>query len=89
MWKRQLDNIDVDEQRGLPVGKWWETTIFQHMAWRHLLNGGALRAGDYVALHGALLSALQPNTNELRLKWEPLMDCVGVATSPRCNEVGF
>ena len=32
------------------------------MAFTHLLNGGALRAGDFSALHGALLTEMQPNT---------------------------
>jgi hypothetical protein len=77
LWKRELDYIRADTERGWANDKIRELPVFQQMAWTHLLNGGALRAGDFTALHGALLSALQPNTYALAKKWQKLMDCVG------------
>lgn len=86
LWKRELNNIDADTQRGWSTNHLWDPTIFQQMAWTHLLNGGALRAGDFTALHGSLLSALQPNTYALAKKWQGYMRCVGTAAKkdPTC-----
>jgi hypothetical protein len=58
------------------------------MAWTHLLNGGALRAGDFTALHGSLLTGLQPNTFALVKKWQKLMDCF-IEPKPDCTFVGY
>ena len=69
LWKREADLV-----RHYP-DHLTEPTVFQQMAFNHLLNGGALRAGDFTALHGALLSALQPNTYALAKRWQHLMDC--------------
>ena len=69
LWKREADLV-----RHYP-DHLTEPTVFQQMAFNHLLNGGALRAGDFTALHGALLSALQPNTDALAKRWQHLMDC--------------
>jgi hypothetical protein len=63
-----------------------EPTVFQKMAYAHLRDGGALRAGDFVALHGSLLSASQPNTYALAKKWQGLMKCVGDYPGPECRE---
>ena len=81
LWKRETDNLLrwPDRLAG--------PTIFQQMAFAHLLKGGALRAGDFTALHGALLSALQPNSYALARKWERVMDCIGHNAVPEC--VGF
>jgi hypothetical protein len=59
------------------------------MAFTHLLNGGALRAGDFSALHGALLTEMQPNTFKLAEKWERIMDCVGVSAKRDRHCVGY
>jgi hypothetical protein len=40
------------------------------LAFAHLLAGHALRRGDVMALHGVLLSALQPNTAALAQYWQ-------------------
>jgi len=66
-----------------------EPTPHQRMAIGHLLDGGALRAGDFTVLHGSLLSALQPDTYALAKAWQKVMDCVGLETknNPAC--VGY
>jgi hypothetical protein len=87
LWKRELNNITADTQRGWPTNKIWDITVFQQMAWTHLLNGGALRAGDFTVLHGSLLSALQPNTYALAKKWQKIMDCIGPDKDAQC--VGY
>ena len=89
LWRREADLIHTDFERGLPNNTIREPTVFQQMAFAHLLNGGALRAGDFTALHGALLTALQPNTNTLHLQWEKLMDCVGIHKERRCTFAGY
>ena len=50
LWKREANNIQTDTERGWRTNKIWELTVFQQMAFAHLLNGGALRAGDFTAL---------------------------------------
>ena len=82
LWRREADYIHTDFERGLPNNTIREPAVFMQMAFTHLLNGGKLRAGDFTALHGALLTALQPDTNALRLQWEKLMDCVGTQKGP-------
>jgi hypothetical protein len=89
LWKRELDYIYDEFQRGRPVNKIWEPDIGMQMALGHLLDGGKLRTGDITALRGALQTARQPNTNALRLKWEKLMDCVGTRIEPHCIFAGF
>ena len=89
LWKHEADLIRTDFERGLPNNTIREPTVFQQMAFTHLINGGSLRAGDFTALHGALLTALQPNTNALRLQWEKLMDCVGINKASWCTFKGF
>jgi hypothetical protein len=90
LWKRLANNINTDIERGWDTNHMWETTIFQQMAFTHLLNGGSLRAGDFVALHGSLLSALQPNTYALAKKWQGFMRCVGISAKkdPACVSPG-
>lgn len=81
---READYIHTDFERGWPNNKIREPTVMQQMAWTHLLNGGSLRAGDFTALHGSLLTALQPNTFALAQKRERLMDCVGNSKTQEC-----
>jgi len=97
LWKREANNIEFVMTHANAGGEGWqrelhkpfEPAIFQQMAWTHLLNGGALRAGDFTALHGALLSALQPNTYALAKKWQKLMDCVGINKAAWCSDRGY
>ena len=44
------------------------------MAYAHVMRGGKLRIGDIVALHGAVLSALRPDTYALAKKWQALLE---------------
>jgi hypothetical protein len=89
IWKREANNIQFQFGHEWPVNKVFEAAIFQQMAWTHLLNGGALRAGDFTALHGALLSALQPNTYAMAKKWQGYMKCVGIAAKKDPTCVGY
>jgi hypothetical protein len=71
----------IDEFQAVREGVWSAEgyrgkrypTVIQQMAIAHLMAGGALRAGDVVALHGSLLGALQPNTYGLAKKWQQMM----------------
>jgi hypothetical protein len=97
LWKREANNIDFVMTHANAGGEGWkrelhkpfEPTVFQQMAWTHLLNGGALRAGDFTVLHGALLSALQPNTYALAKKWQGYMRCIGGAAKKDPSCVGY
>lgn len=88
LWKREATNL---RDRPDLYGQLSGPTVFQQMSFTHLLNGGALRAGDFTVLHGSLLTALQPNTFALAKKWQKIMDCVGPveARAPRCKTVGY
>ena len=44
------------------------------MAYAHVSRGGKLRIGDIVALHGAVLSALRPDTYALAKRWQALLE---------------
>lgn len=44
------------------------------MAYAHVTHGGKLRIGDIVALHGAVLSALRPDTYALAKRWQALLE---------------
>jgi len=68
-----------------------EPTLFMKIAYAHLMAGNPLRAGDFVALHGVLLSALQPNTYGMAKKWQRLMNCVSLIAknNPDCKSVGY
>lgn len=89
LWRRQADLIRTDFERGGPNSVLRQPSIFMQMAFTHLLDGGALRAGDFTALHGALLTGMQPNTFALAQKWEGLMKCIGITAkkAPAC--VGY
>jgi hypothetical protein len=93
MWKRELNDFIASAQRSADKPENWPLRTFfyprphQNMALFHLLTEhGALRAGDFTALHGSLLSALQPNTYALAKEWQGYMTCVGVGAknSPDC-----
>lgn len=64
LWKRETEEL----QHGPPrIG---EPGLFMRLAFAHLLAGNPLRRGDVMVLHGALLSALQPNTAALTQHWQ-------------------
>jgi len=67
LWKRETEEL----QHGAPrIG---EPDLFMRIAFAHLLQGKPLRRGDVIALHGVLLSALQPNTYALAKHWQWLV----------------
>lgn len=89
IWNRELSNIIAARERDLPP----EIQIpepHQQMAFDYLQKGGPLRGGDFTALHGSLLSALQPDTYTMAKKWQGLLQC---ATSEQddssCVEYGY
>ena len=67
MFRRQQQEAQV-ERSGV-------VTLDPHMAmaYAHVTRGGKLRVGDIVALHGAVLSALRPDTYALAKKWQALL----------------
>jgi hypothetical protein len=95
LWKRELNNIIANEQRREKHPENWPFMTFQaprphqQMAFAHLLAGGALRAGDFTALHGSLLSALQPNTYALAKEWQDRMKCVVIGGKDSEDCVGY
>ena len=89
LWRREANYIKTDFERGWPNNVLRLPRPAQQMAFTHLLNGGALRAGDFTALHGSLLTGMQPNTFALSQKWEKLMDCVGISKAPWCSFAGY
>jgi len=67
LWKREMEEL----QRG--PARIEEPGLFMKLAFAHLLAGQPLRRGDVIALHGVLLSALQPNTYALAKHWQWLV----------------
>jgi hypothetical protein len=98
MWKRELRDLEISIERHDANPSGWMVRTFlypqpaQNSALFHLLQDhGSLRAGDFVVLHGTLLSALQPNTYALAKRWQPLMKCVGDERTrdPSCQDQGY
>jgi hypothetical protein len=83
LWRREADLLKARDLFAV-----MQPAVMQAIAYRHLMDGKPLRAGDVTALHGALLTGLSPNTYAMAKKWQRLMDCVG-KPSPRCQFKGY
>jgi hypothetical protein len=82
IWKREISTQWPNRNLIYPE-------IFPTMSLQHLLTGGPVRVGDFMALGGIALSGIQPNTYDLAKKWQGYMKCVGSVRDPSCADVSY
>lgn len=84
-----FEAIWKNEQREIQElgAQYVEPGYFQQLSIIHLEKGLPLRVGDYMTLHGSLLTALQPNTYALAHEWWQYRVCY--FKEPQCVMPGY